>query len=110
MADQGGFQFSGDDDLLTPRRYPTSQARIPTPVTRIAAEGAIGGEDSRAGGLIRCRHCTMGNGIQSTDRASWSLIFSQIFMATYPRFCSKVVVHYTIFIFVTAAMGKFLLD
>jgi hypothetical protein len=53
VADRGGFQFSGDDDLLTPRRYPTSQARIPTPVTRIAAEGAIGGEDSRAGGLIR---------------------------------------------------------
>jgi hypothetical protein len=42
----------GKDDLFTPRRYPTSQARIPTPVTRIAAEGAVGGEDSRAGGLI----------------------------------------------------------
>jgi hypothetical protein len=52
VADRGGLQFSGDDDLLTPRRYPTSQARIPTPVTRIAAEGAVGGEDSRAGGLI----------------------------------------------------------
>jgi hypothetical protein len=42
----------GKDDLFTPRRYPTSQARIPTPVIRIAAEGAVGGEDSRAGGLI----------------------------------------------------------
>jgi hypothetical protein len=70
----------------------------------------VGGEDSRAGGLIRCRHFTMGNGIQSTDRASLSLIFSQISIATYPRFCSKVVVYYTIFIFGTAAMGKFLLD
>jgi hypothetical protein len=43
----------GKDDLFTPRRYPTSQAQIPTPVTRITAEGAVGGEDSRAGGLIR---------------------------------------------------------
>ena len=65
MADRGGFQFSGDDDLLTPRRYPTSQARIPTPVTRIAAEGSVGGEDSRAGGLIPKRYCTMAICIQS---------------------------------------------
>jgi hypothetical protein len=43
---RSGVQRMGKDDLFTPRRYPTSQARIPTPVTRIAAEGVVGGEDS----------------------------------------------------------------
>ena len=79
VADRGDFQLGGDDDLLTPRRYPTSQARIPTPVTRIAAEGAVGGEDSRAGGLIPIEHCTMA--VTYSERltehigASFSLIF-----------------------------------
>jgi hypothetical protein len=36
----------GGDDLFTPRRYPTIQARIPTSVTRITAEEVVGGEDS----------------------------------------------------------------
>jgi hypothetical protein len=56
----------GGNDLFTPRRYPTIQARIPTPVTRIAAEGVVGGEGSRAGDLIHFSYCTIAECKQST--------------------------------------------
>jgi hypothetical protein len=55
----GVQRTGGGDDLFTPRRYPTIQARIPTPVTRIAAEGVVGGEGSRAGDLIHFSYCTI---------------------------------------------------
>jgi hypothetical protein len=33
VSDRGGFQLSGDDDLLTPRSYPFTRARIVMPAT-----------------------------------------------------------------------------
>jgi hypothetical protein len=41
------------------------RARIATSAARITAEGAVGGEDSRAGDLIHYSYCTMANGVQS---------------------------------------------
>ena len=58
-AGRGGIQLTGGEDHPTPRCYPSAQTRIPTPVTRITAEGVVGGEDSRASVLIRFSHCTM---------------------------------------------------
>jgi hypothetical protein len=44
-ASRSGVQLTGGEDLL-PTTLSIHQARIPTPVTRIAAEGVIGGENS----------------------------------------------------------------
>ena len=64
-ADRGGFQLDDDEDLLPREVIHKSGARIQTPATRIAAEGSVGGEDSRAGGLIRLVTVPWGNGIQT---------------------------------------------
>ena len=64
-ADRGGFQLDDDEDLLPREVIHKSGARIQTSATRIVAEGSVGGEDSRAGGLIPKRYCTMAIGIQS---------------------------------------------
>jgi hypothetical protein len=64
-ASRGGVQLTGGEDSFTPQRYPSTQALIPMPVTRITAEGAISGEDSRAGVLILFSHYAMANGVQS---------------------------------------------
>jgi hypothetical protein len=58
-ASRSGVQLTGGEDSRTPHRYPSTQALISTLVTRITVEGAVGGEDSRAGGLIPCCYCTI---------------------------------------------------
>jgi hypothetical protein len=58
-ASRSGVQLTDGEDSFTPQRYPSTQALIPTPVTRITVEGVVGGEDSRASVLIRFSHCTM---------------------------------------------------
>jgi hypothetical protein len=58
-ASRSGFQVTGGEDPLTPLCYPSAQTRIPMPVTRITAEGVIGGEICCTGVLICRVHCTM---------------------------------------------------
>ena len=65
MADRGGFQLDDDEDLLPREVIHKSGARIQTPATRIAAEGSVGGEDSRAGSLIQSSYCTMASSVQT---------------------------------------------
>jgi hypothetical protein len=43
----------GEDIYVTQNVIQPSRAPITATAARIAAEGAVGGEDSRAGGLIR---------------------------------------------------------
>jgi hypothetical protein len=64
-ADRGGFQLDGGEDLLPREVIHKSGARIQTPATQITAEGSVGAEDSRVGGLIQFSHCTMASGIQT---------------------------------------------
>jgi hypothetical protein len=58
-ASRSGVQHTGGEDPLTPCCYPSAQTRILMPVTRITAEGVIGGETCCAGILIYRVHCTM---------------------------------------------------
>jgi hypothetical protein len=60
--------------------------------------------------FLKTVNSALGSVKSLTDCPSWSPVFSNFHVKPKPTFCSKVVVHYTIFIFVTAAMGKFLLD
>jgi hypothetical protein len=84
-------------------------ARIRTSAARIMVEGVVGGEDSRAGDLIRFSYCTIENWFRAPDRQSWSWIFSQFSMVTHTKICSKVIELPTSYKFVTATMGRFLL-
>jgi hypothetical protein len=86
------------------------RARTRTAAAQILAQGGHRRWASRAGVLILSGYCTMGSPFSPSDSPSWSLISFGFYVAPEPAFCIKVVVHYTIFIFVTAAMGKFLLD
>jgi hypothetical protein len=52
------------------------RARIATSVARITVEGAVGGEDSRAGDLIHYSYCTIAECMQST----WQTIFEHDFL------------------------------
>jgi hypothetical protein len=66
VSHRSDLQLTGGKDSFTPRGYPSTQARILTPVTRITVEGVVGGESCCAGVLIPARYCTMGELIQCT--------------------------------------------
>jgi hypothetical protein len=92
---------------LTPRRYPST-----TSVNLDAGDMNHGEISSavRSFGLIPARYCTMAIAIQSTDRTSWSMIYSQSPMTTHPKLCSKIVELLTSYKFVIDAMGRLMLD
>jgi hypothetical protein len=73
----------GDGSLSAIR---STRARIETAAARIAAEGVIGGEDSRAGDLIHSGYCTIRSSVSVScympDRATSELFFSRFSMAT----------------------------
>jgi hypothetical protein len=49
----------------------------------------VGGEDSRAGGLIQCRHCTIRSSIQCTWQSRLRAGFLQIFHGNSPKALQK---------------------
>ena len=51
-ASRSGAQLTGGKDLSPRDAIHSPRARIGTLAARITAEGVVGGEDSRAGGLI----------------------------------------------------------
>jgi hypothetical protein len=109
-AGRGGIQLTGGEDHPTPRCYPSAQTRIPTPVTRITAEGVVDGEDS----ALVISSITVTVPSQSVcsrpDRPFLNMIFSQTCMATHTKLCSKVIELLTSYKFVIDAMGRFMLD
>jgi hypothetical protein len=58
-ASRGDIQLNGGEDLLTPQRYRLTPSTSWTGGGTNHGEEIVGGEDSRAGGLIHNSHCTM---------------------------------------------------
>jgi hypothetical protein len=85
-ASRSGFQVTGGDDLLTPRRYQLTRVWIMTPMTRITARG--GGH--RRWEPLRWRsdplcYCTMVNSQQSTWQLELRVDFLQILLDNSPK-------------------------
>jgi hypothetical protein len=58
-ASRGDIQLNGGEDLLTPQRYRLTPSTSWTGGGTNRGEEIVGGEDSRAGGLIPSCYCTM---------------------------------------------------
>jgi hypothetical protein len=108
---RSGVQLTGGEDSLAPRYYPVATSANP------------GGSNTnlRAGrSLATSKQCWQPDPPESTvpwassfsqpDSHNSGSIFSQFYMVTYSMLCSKIVELYTSYKFVTAAMGRFLLD
>jgi len=78
VADRGGFQFSGDDDLLTPRRYPQVRCTNPNAGDPNHGGGIRRRWASRAVDLIQLSYCTMGRPHQLAWQSKFRAVFLQI--------------------------------
>jgi hypothetical protein len=64
-ASRNDVQLTDGEDLSPRDAIHSPWARIATLTARITAEGAVGGEVSRAGDLIHTRHCTMASALSN---------------------------------------------
>jgi hypothetical protein len=108
---RSGVQLTGGENSLAPRYYPVATSANP----------GGGSTNLRAGRLPSTskQHwqpdppestVPWANSFSQPDSHNSGSIFSQFYMVTYSMLCSKLVELYTSHKFVTAAMGRFLLD
>jgi hypothetical protein len=104
---RSGVQLNGGKDFSNPRCYPSTPGTNRDGDGTNHGRGIVGGEVSALAAWSNSVTVPWRMAFSWPDRPIWSLIFSYFYLATHPRLYSKIVVQYTIFIFVIVFQDKF---